>query len=64
MNAFPSTQYLTGISPSGHSEGMSLRDYLAAKAITTVNWYDVEASAKQCYRIADALIKARAQDEG
>jgi len=33
MNAFPSTQYVTGISPTGHSAGMDLRDYFAAKAM-------------------------------
>lgn len=31
--AFPCTQYTNGISPSGHSEGLSLRDYFAAKAM-------------------------------
>ena len=31
--AFPGTQYANGISPSGHSEGLSLRDYFAAKAM-------------------------------
>ena len=34
--AFPTTQYAHGISPSGHSEGMSLRDYFAAKAMAIV----------------------------
>ena len=29
--AFPGTQYARGISPSGHSAGMTLRDYFAAQ---------------------------------
>ena len=33
MNAFPTTQYANGISPTGHAEGMTLRDYFAAKAM-------------------------------
>lgn len=32
-SAFPTTQYANGISPSGHDQGMSLRDYFAAKAM-------------------------------
>lgn len=31
--AFPSTQYANGVSPTGHSPGMTLRDYFAAKAM-------------------------------
>lgn len=31
--AFPSTQYAAGVSPSGHSDGITLRDYFAAKAM-------------------------------
>ena len=30
--AFPGTQYATGISPSGHSNGMTLRDCIAMHA--------------------------------
>jgi len=33
MNAFPSAQYTTGISPTGHSAGMNLRDYFAIRIL-------------------------------
>ena len=68
--AFPGTQYAKGISPSGHSEGLSLRDYFAAKALP-VAWsaYDkgytgqpecVEQSiAHHAYQMADAMLRAR-----
>ena len=31
--AFPGTQYANGVQPTGFSQGMTLRDYFAAKAI-------------------------------
>ncbi len=34
--AFPGTQYANGISPTGHSEGMTLRDYFAAKVLSGI----------------------------
>ena len=59
--------------PSGHNpktgtqeSGMTLRDYFAAKLMSrmldktssaTENWY--EDSAKKCYLMADAMMKAR-----
>lgn len=49
--------------------GMTLRDYLAAKAMQTRSWtfylgdYETRKSlsntAKNCYEIADAMMKAR-----
>ena len=44
--------------------GMSLRDYFAAKAMEakdfTVRPYDTtDEVAKDCYRMADAMLKAR-----
>ena len=44
--------------------GMTLRDYFAAKALITrdfkVRPYDtVDETAKDCYRMADAMLKAR-----
>lgn len=44
--------------------GMTLRDYFAAKAMLargfTVRPYDTtEETAKDCYRMADAMMKAR-----
>ena len=43
--------------------GMDLRDYFAARAINTMNLLNHEISAAECYRIADALIKARENHE-
>jgi hypothetical protein len=62
--AFP----LQSIGPDfdpGHS-GMTLRDYFAAKAMMscgfTVRPYDTtEEIAKNCYQMADAMLKAREQ---
>ena len=31
--AFPTTQYANGLSPTGHDNGMTLRDYFASKAM-------------------------------
>jgi hypothetical protein len=46
--------------------GMTLRDYFAAKAMEakgfTVRPYDTtDEVAKDCYRMADAMLKARGQ---
>jgi hypothetical protein len=62
--AFPTNQYANGISPSGFDTGMTLRDYFAAKAMQakdfTVRPYDTtDETAKDCYRMADAMLKAR-----
>jgi len=55
-----------GAFPVAHSyliqPGMSLRDYLAAKAMQALaqgNYFD--ATARQAYMIADAMLKAREQ---
>jgi hypothetical protein len=41
-------------------EGMTLRDYFAAKAINEVGWYEnMDNSAAMTYLIADAMLKAR-----
>jgi hypothetical protein len=48
-----------------HTEGMSLRDYFAAKAmqaivskeVSHVSW--VDEYAKNAYKMADAMLKAR-----
>jgi hypothetical protein len=42
-----------------HQEGMDLRDYFAAKIMSEMNWVNAELSAQECYRIADAMMKAR-----
>ena len=50
-------------------EGMTLRDYFAAKAMQglitsaslsrTESWYDEERVAESAYKMADAMLKAR-----
>lgn len=67
MNAFPTMQYTKGISPSGFSPGMTLRDYFAAKAmqgliiindpVPTGEWPTY--AGRKAYLIADAMMKAR-----
>ena len=43
-----------------HNDGMTLRDYFAAKAINEVGWYNnINQSAIMAYEIADAMLKAR-----
>lgn len=59
--AFPTG---TGITP--YNSGMALRDYFAAKAMLargfTVRPYDTTGeTAKDCYRMADAMLKARGE---
>lgn len=46
---------------SGHriEAGMTLRDYFAAKAMQELNWDDESFAASECYKIADAMLKAR-----
>ena len=39
--------------------GMDLRDYFAAQAMAQMNWVNVELSAQEAYRVADAMMKAR-----
>jgi len=43
--------------------GMDLRDYFAAQAMNQIGWHgDVDsltACAKECYMIADAMMKER-----
>ena len=71
MNAFPSSQYMAGMSPQGHSTGMDLRDYFAAKAmqeLITVLLYDGTIDdpdtrrnrvAAVAYKLADSMMAAR-----
>jgi hypothetical protein len=61
--AFPTAQYADGVRPSGFDNGMTLRDYFAAKAMQAdltgydgANWPRV---ATQAYQLADAMMKAR-----
>lgn len=63
--AFPTAQYADGVRPSGFDNGMTLRDYFAAKAMTglltaeIVGEYSNEHVAEISYRIADAMLLAR-----
>ena len=63
--AFPTTQYVGGISPTGHSGGMTLRDYFAAKAMQGMLAEDGggalnnEELAEFAYLVADEMLKAR-----
>lgn len=65
MNAFPTMQYVNGISPSGFDPGMTLRDYFAAKAMQamlsrreSITCPD-EILAQDAYNTADEMMKAR-----
>jgi hypothetical protein len=59
--AFPTTQYANAISPTGHAQGMTLRDYFAAQAMQALIDNDGLFSEipTQAYEIADAMMKAR-----
>lgn len=73
--AFPGTQYANGVQPTGFSQGMTLRDYFAAKAmqanLTNPELMKVVTSsevigaefadrlANISYKYADAMLKAR-----
>ena len=58
MNAFPNSNRTD-------QTGMTLRDYFAAKAMQGLLSSDVNAKledfAKQSYKVADAMIKARSE---
>ena len=59
MNNPPAFPTGTGVTP--YNSGMSLRDYFAAKALPQC--FEVSATtdiaAKEAYRMADAMLKAR-----
>jgi hypothetical protein len=73
--AFPGTQYANGVQPTGFSQGMTLRDYFAAKAmqslILTKHYQDIATDqpamfvemlttlADESYDYADAMLRAR-----
>jgi len=63
--AFPTENARQTGSNSWHEEGMTLRDYFAAKALVRITAADVdgvmspEITAFACYRMADAMLKAR-----
>jgi hypothetical protein len=53
--------------PAGRQDGMTLRDYFAAKAmqglVENANWRGMpeDALAKESYKLADAMLKARGE---
>ncbi len=64
MKAFPTT------ADNGHTtnqDGMDLRDYFAAKvlsgisSVTGIDFGTVDDVAITCYKLADAMMKAREQ---
>lgn len=66
MKAFPQQLVFVGERTDGSYEslakGMDLRDYFAAKAMVGQMWTeDFDSDAKNCYKIADAMLKARAE---
>jgi len=63
--AFPTAQYADGVRPSGFDNGMTLRDYFAAKAMQS---FILDPDMKDvinidiafcAYEHADAMMKAR-----
>lgn len=67
-NNTPAFPHISG-SPNYHQEGMSLRDYFAAKAMAALlshtegvhDWAD-DKIARGSYSAADAMLKERARD--
>ena len=60
MKAFPLSN-MTGL----NQQGMDLRDYFAAQAMLKMAWNngDDDIDAADCYKIADAMMKAREKKE-
>lgn len=57
MKAFPVEYY-------GREEGMDLRDYFAAKAMNNLKYLTHPKDlAREAYRIADAMMKERENNE-
>lgn len=61
--AFPTENERQTGANSYHYEGMTLRDYFAAKALTVIymDADDDEHAAQRAYELADAMLKAREQ---
>ena len=63
--AFPTTQYANGISPTGHDNGMTLRDYFAAQALAALivregqESFVVEEITITAYQYADSMLEVR-----
>ena len=65
--AFPTENEHQSGNQLWHYEGMSLRDYFAAKAMHAsmtsdpANEVDAESHARWAYEVADAMLKARSK---
>ena len=61
MKAFPTTAQTWDIHNGRDLTGMDLRDYFAAHAMLKMTWNkgDDDIDAVDCYKIADAMMKAR-----
>lgn len=65
ITAFPTAQYANGVHPSGFDNGMTLRDYFAAKAMPIVfssHTRDpkfLNFAAKLAYKMADTMMEVR-----
>ena len=63
MKAFPNEYYTDTDFGRRYDRGMELRDYFAAKAMQEIRWGGemdkLMESAKECYMIADAMMKVR-----
>jgi len=58
--AFPTAQYADGVRPSGFDNGMTLRDYFAAKAMQEwIGVLNLTDGTRRAYEWADAMMKAR-----
>jgi hypothetical protein len=57
MKAFPTTKPLD--SWDDPNQGMDLRDYFAGQAMLVVKSSDYASTAECCYKLADAMMKAR-----
>jgi hypothetical protein len=62
--AFPTAQYANGVHPSGFDNGMTLRDYFAAKAMQAlISEPSLKATmdefAHRAYQIADIMMEER-----
>lgn len=65
MKAFPKNIY-DSTKPDGYHDGMDLRDYFAAKALVAIGCFEdnskgIAKLAKDAYKLADAMMKAREQ---
>jgi hypothetical protein len=65
--AFPKPKLMQQAVSFDHEEGMTLRDYFAAKAMQSYMMQEVwnpdtyQMAARSAYRVADAMLKAREQ---